>query len=83
MKVEHDDALAAATALGLALREVISRAEQLGRELAAPVLAAHGDALDASRVDPEARRDELLEVRAEDQGGVRPRELPGQARRGR
>jgi len=34
VKVEHDDALAAATALGLALREVIYRAEQLGREFA-------------------------------------------------
>jgi uncharacterized protein (DUF111 family) len=34
VKVEHDDARAAASALGLALREVISRAEQLGRELA-------------------------------------------------
>jgi hypothetical protein len=34
VKVEHDDALAAATALRVALREVIWRAEQLGRELA-------------------------------------------------
>ena len=33
VKVEHDDALAAATALGRPLRDVISAAEHLGREL--------------------------------------------------
>ncbi len=31
VKVEHDDALAAATALGIPLRDVLHRAEQLGR----------------------------------------------------
>jgi uncharacterized protein (TIGR00299 family) protein len=34
VKVEHDDALAAAKALGRPLREVLARAEHLGRELA-------------------------------------------------
>jgi len=34
VKVEHDDALAAALALGRPLRDVIADAERLGRELA-------------------------------------------------
>ena len=33
VKVEHDDALAAATALGVPLRDVLHRAEALGRDL--------------------------------------------------